>query len=209
MSLLAGLSEFVAGVIGGLGYPGIVLLMAAESFLTPVPSTLVMGFAGYLVWQGTFAMPLVLAAALAGSLLGSLAGYALGRWGGRPFVERHLRWFLLTPRDLARTDAFFARYGPAAVFVARFVPVVRHVISIPAGATRMPLRWFLPATAAGAFAWNAFLAWVGLQLGPRWVEVLDFFQPYELVVLGVAVVAGAWLVAMKLKADREAPAQGP
>lgn len=202
MSLLAGLTDLVAGVIASMGYPGVFVLMAAESFLTPVPSTLIMGFAGYLVWRGDFAMPLVLAAALLGSLAGSLLGYALGRYGGRPLVERHGRWFLVTPRDLQRTDAFFARRGAYAVFLGRFVPVVRHVISIPAGAARMPLGPFLLATALGAGTWNAFLAYVGLGLGPRWAETLGWFEPYELAVLALVLFGGGLLVALRLRAVR-------
>lgn len=208
MALLAGLSDLIAGFISALGYPGIVVLMAAESFLTPVPSTLVMGFAGYLVWRGDFALPWVLAAALLGSLLGSLAGYALGKYGGRPFVERHGRWFLVGPRELAHTDAFFARWGPIAVFLGRFVPVVRHVISIPAGATGMPMRQFLPATALGAFAWNAFLVWLGMQLGPRWEDVLGVFAPYEVVGILMVLIFVGWLIARKLRGDRSAPVAG-
>lgn len=206
MALLAGLTDLVAGIIAALGYPGVFALMAAESFLTPVPSTLVMGFAGYLVWRGDFTMPVVLLAATLGSLAGSMLGYGLGRYGGRPFAERHLRWFLLTPRDVERTDAFFARWGAWAVFLARFVPVVRHVISIPAGAARMPPGPFLLATALGAGAWNAFLAYVGLGLGPRWAETLALLEPYELAVAVVVAFAAAFVVVHRVRALRAARA---
>jgi membrane protein DedA with SNARE-associated domain len=210
MAFLAGLTDFVAGVIAAMGYPGVFVLMAMESFITPVPSTLVMGFAGYLVWRGDFLFPLVVIAATMGSMVGSLAGYAIGKYGGRPLVERHGRWFLLTNRDLARTDAFFTRWGAYAVFLARFVPVVRHVISIPAGAASMPMGRFLLATALGAGAWNAFLAWVGMGLGPRWHETLGILEPYEyaaVAVLGVAVVV---VVAHRVRAMRsEQPVEAP
>lgn len=204
MALLAGLTDLVAGIIASMGYPGVFLLMAAESFLTPVPSTVVMGFAGYLVWRGDFAMPGVVVAAALGSAVGSLAGYAIGKYGGRPFVERHLRWFLLTPQDLVRTDAFFTRWGAYAVFLARFVPVVRHVISIPAGAASMPMGRFLAATILGAGAWNAFLAYVGYSLGPRWNETLALLEPYELAVAALLVFAVLFVVAHRVRAMRRA-----
>jgi membrane protein DedA with SNARE-associated domain len=178
-------------------------MMALESMLAPIPSEVVMPFAGYLVHQLQMNMPLVLLVALLGSIAGSLLSYALGLYGGRPIVERYGRWFLLGPKELAWTDAFFARWGALAVFAGRFIPVVRHVISIPAGTARMPLRKFLPPTAAGAFAWNAFLAYMGLQLGPSWDSLGSTIGPYEDALLALAIVGGLAFVAHRWRAGRE------
>lgn len=208
MGLLAGLADFIAGFIAGLGYPGLLVMMALESMLAPVPSEVVMPFAGFLVWQGRFTMEGVLLASLLGSLAGSLLSYALGLYGGRPLVEKHGRWFLVGPRELAWTDRFFARYGAYAVFAARFIPAVRHVISIPAGAARMRLGPFLLATGAGAFAWNAILAYAGLGLGPRWASLGATLAPYELLVLALAGIAVGAYVAHRLREGRHAEARG-
>lgn len=202
MALLGPLVDVIVQVIGTLGYPGLFLMMAAESMFLPVPSEVVMPFAGYLVFLGSFAMPAVLAAAFAGSMAGSLLSYGLGARGGRPFVERYGRWLLVGPQELAWTERFFARYGPWAVLVVRFVPVVRHVISIPAGMARMRLAPFLLATGLGAFAWNAILAYAGVQLGPRWQALRAALEPYELAVLALVVLLVAAYVALKLRAPR-------
>lgn len=207
MGLVAGLSEFVVATMGSLGYGGLFLLMLLESTLVPVPSTVVMGFAGFLAWRGTFTLPLVLLVTLAGTLAGSLLSYALGYFGGRPLVQRHGRWFLVGPLALEAAERFFARWGALAVLLGRFLPAVRHAISIPAGTARMPLPRFLAATAAGAMAWNGFLAVVGYSLGPEWEALLEFAAPYEALLLAAALVAAALLVAWRVRRLRSASTQ--
>jgi membrane protein DedA with SNARE-associated domain len=145
--------------------------MTAESMLLPVPSEAVMPFAGFLAAQGRFSLPLVLLAALLGSLVGSLVSYALGAWGIEPALERWGKYLFVKKEHLAASHRWFERRGALAVFFARFVPGVRHVVSIPAGTARMPLGPFLLATALGAGAWNAVLAIAGYELGSRWADV--------------------------------------
>lgn len=203
VSLLAGLAAWIVGFLAALGYPGLFVMMALESMIAPVPSEVVMPFAGFLVFQGQLGFAEVLLVALAGSLAGSLLSYALGLYGGRPLVERYGRWLLLGPKELAWTDRFFARWGALAVFAARFIPVVRHIISIPAGTARMPLRKFLPATALGAFAWNAFLAYMGLRLGPAWESLGSSLGPYEDALLAVVLVAGLAYVAHRWRSGKQ------
>lgn len=203
MGLLAGLATFIADVIAGLGYPGLFLMMVGESMIFPVPSEVVMPFAGYLVWLGRFGMVEVLAVSLAGSIVGSLLSYELGRRGGRPLVERYGPYFLVGHKELEWTDRFFARHGATAVFISRFIPAVRHVISIPAGTARMPMRTFLPATILGALGWNAFLAFAGFELGPRWPEIGAWFAPYESAILGIGVVCAALFIGYKVREARQ------
>jgi len=195
VAFLGAFVDLAVQVIGALGYPGLALLMAAESMFLPVPSEAVMPFAGYLVFLGRFDFGLVVLASIVGSLAGSLASYAIGVYGGRPFVLRYGKYLLITHHELAWTERFFARRGAWAVLVARFIPVVRHIVSIPAGVARMPLGKFLAATFLGAACWNALLAWLGLQLGARWGDIRAALEPYEiaLVALGVLLVA-AWVV---------------
>lgn len=202
MGLIAGIWDLIVQVIVALGYPGLFLMMAAESMFFPVPSEVVMPFAGYLVGEGTFTLAAVLAVALLGSIAGSLASYEIGRRGGRPFVERYGRYFLIGHRELAWTDHFFERYGTWAVLVARFIPAVRHVISIPAGVAQLPMRKFLPATIVGAFAWNAFLAYVGLRLGASWRSFGEQLEPYELAIVGLVLVGLAAFVVWRVRGER-------
>ncbi|MCA1813910.1 MAG: DedA family protein [Halobacteriales archaeon] len=195
MALLGAFVDLAVSIIGALGYPGVALLMAAESMLLPVPSEAVMPFAGYLVYLGAFRLDLVIVASVLGSIAGSLLSYAIGVYGGRPLLLRYGRYLLIREHELAWTEEFFARRGAWAVLVARFVPVVRHIISIPAGVARMPLGRFLAATILGAACWNALLAWAGLQLGPRWDLIRATLEPYEIVLVAAgALVVVLWVV---------------
>ncbi len=151
--------------IGRLGYPGIVVLMAIESSVVPLPSELVMPPAGYLVALGRMNAALALGAAVLGGLLGSYANYWVASRLGRWVFVRYGRWVLVSERSLERSERFFARHGPIAVFVSRLFPVLRHLISIPAGIARMPLGLFFLYTGVGAGIWAAILMAIGWVIG--------------------------------------------
>src|SRR5438876_8158283 len=136
--ILTVLFIFIKSLIAFGGYGGIVLLMAIESACIPLPSELIMPFAGYLVYEGSMRLFWVATAGAIGCNLGSLVAYEIGRYGGRPLVERYGLWILMGRRELEWADRFFARWGHAAVFVARLLPVVRTFIALPAGVARMP-----------------------------------------------------------------------
>lgn len=148
-----------------LGYPGIVALMAMESSVLPVPSELVMPPAGYWVAKGEMDLVLVLASGVTGSILGSLANYALAHYLGRPFLRRFGKYLLITERALQRSDRYFALHGEISTLVGRILPVVRHLISIPAGLARMSLTRFILFTGLGAMLWCSVLTGVGYFLG--------------------------------------------
>lgn len=210
MSVTAALVDLAVGVIRHLGYGGVFVLMTLESMVAPVPSEAVMPFAGFLVANGTMKLWAVVAAATLGSLAGSYVSYEIGRHLGRPFVDRWGRWLLVSHHDLDATDRFFVRWGAWAVVVARFVPVVRHLISLPAGVARMRLGRFFLATLVGAFLWNLFLAWVGIQLGEHWERVRVWLEPVDLVILALLVLAvGAFVLlhVRRLRAERAAGTQ--
>lgn len=195
MSITEWLFETITAGIAAGGYLAIFVLMALESMIAPVPSEAVMPFAGYLVATGRFEMWLVALASSAGSVTGSLASYYMGLKGGRPLVNRFGRYLLLDHASLEWTERWFARHGQKTIFVSRFIPVVRHLISIPAGMARMRLGGFLLYTLAGATLWNLFLAWCGLWLEAHWTLVHDY--SHELDIIVVAGLAGAvgWHVA--------------
>ena len=159
-----------------LGYPGIVVLMAVESSVLPLPSELVMPPAGYLAAKGEMSFAAVVACGVLGSLLGSLANYGLARWLGRAFFLRLGRYVLLTERGLDRSERYFAAHGEISVFMGRMLPVVRHLISIPAGIARMRLARFVLFTGLGALVWCTILTWIGWFIGTREdviLQVLD------------------------------------
>jgi len=156
---------WLVDTIGALGYPGIVVLMAIESSVIPLPSELVMAPAGYLAATGRMDVWLALACGILGSLLGSYANYWVAARVGRWVFVRYGKWVLVSEKSLERSERFFERHGPIAVFTARLFPVARHLISIPAGIARMPLGRFFTYTAAGAGIWWAVLLAIGWVLG--------------------------------------------
>ena len=148
-----------------LGYPGIIVLMAIESSILPLPSELVMPPAGYWVAKGKMSLPIVLFCGTAGSVIGALVNYWVAQLLGRAFVRRFGRYVLLSEHSLQRAERYFAAHGEISTLVGRLLPVIRHLISIPAGIARMPLGRFVTYTAIGAFAWCAVLTGIGYFLG--------------------------------------------
>jgi membrane protein DedA with SNARE-associated domain len=187
------IADLAVQVLDATGYLGAAVLMALESMVAPVPSEAVMPFAGFLVADGKWSFwPAVLASST-GSLAGSAVSYAMGYYGGRPFVLRVGKYLLLNPHDLEWTERFFhERRGTWTVFFCRFIPVVRHVISIPAGTGRMPWAPFLLATVAGATLWNTFLLVCGMKLREHWEVVQQYSHQVDIVVLVLLVAAAGW-----------------
>ena len=196
---LAGLTT---AVIVGMGYPGVILLMAIESACIPLPSEIIMPFAGYLVAQGHFTLLGVATAGAIGCNLGSVVAYEFGKRGGRPLALKYGRFVLIDHADIDKADRFFAKYGDWAVLIGRLLPVIRTFIAFPAGVARMPLLRFHFYTFIGSWPWCFGLAWVGMKLGttwntdPRMKAVLHSFD----VVIVLGVLAGlVWFVWHKVR----------
>jgi len=135
---------------------------------------------------------LVVIAATIGNVLGSLIAYAIGAWGGRPFLERYGRYLLIRPHEIETAERFFAKWGSQTAFFSRFLPIVRTFISFPAGVARMPLGRFIVYSAAGAFVWSVGLVYGGTLLGANWVDIRHALQPFDTVIL-IAVAIGVIL----------------
>ena len=183
---------------GAVGYLGVMVAMAIESAMVPLPSELILPYAGFLVsdpshleplTKGPWSFWIVVIIATIGNTLGSLVAYAIGAWGGRPFLERYGRYLLIRPHEIELADRFFERYGAATVFVGRLLPIVRTFISFPAGVTRMPLTTFVLYSTLGAFPWSILLVYAGTVLGAHWVDIRHALQPFDLAI-AVLVVAG-------------------
>jgi len=201
-----GITEFIAAwgtkIVEATGYVGLVFLMAAESMILPIPAEAVMPFAGFLVAEGSMSAAAAIGFATLGSLVGSLLSYALGRFGGRPLVARFGKPLLLDESDLDAADRFFQRRGAITIFVGRFLPVVRHLISIPAGVGRMRLLPFYLYTVLGAGAWNAILIACGVVLRRNWDAILRYARWIDILVLVVLVGLLALLVVRHVRHRR-------
>jgi membrane protein DedA with SNARE-associated domain len=202
MSFLHQILSYVGGlaisITLALGYPGLIFLMALESMVVPLPSELVLPFAGYLTATGQFNFWLAVISATIGSLIGSLISYAMGYWGGDKFVRHLGKYLFLDETDLNKTERWFNQRGEATIFFARFVPVVRHLISIPAGIGKMNLKKFSIYTVVGAGLWNAFLLWLGFWLGANWQEVRQYSQYFSLAIALLLSLALIILIARHL-----------
>ncbi|HTZ52615.1 MAG TPA: DedA family protein [Spirochaetia bacterium] len=202
MGLTESIAAFGSHVIGSIGYVGVFLLMTAESMILPVPSEAVMPFAGFVIAEGTLGWAGVITGATLGSICGSLVGYVIGKFGGRPFLSRFGKFVLLDQSDLAATDRFFQRRGSLTILVSRFIPIVRHLISIPAGMASMNLLPFVVFTVLGAGLWNTFLAWCGFQLQKNWGTVLRYSHWIDIGVVVLLVALLAWYVGRHLARRR-------
>jgi len=201
--------NWVTSQIAALGYLGVVIMMAIESACIPLPSEVIMPFAGYLTIktaQNPQPMTLV-GAAIAGALgcvIGSIISYYAGYYGGRPFIEKYGKYVLIRTRDLDRADAWFAKYGNAAIFISRLLPVVRTFISFPAGVARMRMSTFVAYTFLGSLPWCYTLAYVGRTLGERWDSIKSYFHGADVVIIAAVALGIAFYIYHHLKPEEQA-----
>lgn len=167
--IFAILTNFIIHVISSMDYFGVALLMGIESACIPLPSEIIAPFAGYLVHTGQFSLFGVAIAGGFGSMAGSFITYEIGKYGGRPFVEKYGKYILISKHDLNLADNFFKKYGNLSTFIGRLLPVVRTFISLPAGIAGVPRIPFLFYSFLGSFIWTYILAYFGMKLGENWV----------------------------------------
>lgn len=201
----------ITAIITALGYPGIALVMFAENLFPPIPSELVMPFAGFIVGKGEMNLVAVLLAGTIGAVLGALALYYIGMWADetiiRRFIRRYGKFFFISEADIDKTLGFFAKYGEIVVFTGRLIPLVRSLISIPAGMNRMPMGRFLLWTTFGSLIWNGLLTYAGIVLGSQWENVLGLVDRYEKVALGIIAVGLIWFVVNRVLKVRRSRAE--
>jgi membrane protein DedA with SNARE-associated domain len=195
--------DLVTQVYASVGYLGVALWVAIESVIIPIPSELVLPFAGFLVGEGRVIEPLtgqpwnvvlVTLFGTAGATIGALIAYAIGMYGGRPIIERWGRYLGISPADLDRAEAFFDRHGDAAAFFGRLVPVIRSLVSFGAGVARMPLGRFVLFTFLGSLPWTLLLVVTGMVLGSNWEQIGGVLKQFEYAILAVlAAIAVGWV----------------
>ncbi|GAO38141.1 DedA family protein [Sphingomonas changbaiensis NBRC 104936] len=192
------MTDFILNLIAAGGYLGIFALMVIENVFPPIPSEVIMGLGGIAVARGDMSLPLLIAWATAGSTLGNLFWYWIGRRIGyerfRPFIERHGRWLTVDWPEAERLQRFFVRHGQWVVFVFRFMPTGRTLISLPAGLTYMPLRRFVLWTFLGSTIWNSVLAWAGLYFGSNFERLQHYVGPAAIAITATLLLSYLWRV---------------
>jgi len=197
------ISRTAVEILDTTAYAGAFVLMALESMIAPVPSEAVMPFVGFLVSDGKWNLWLALLSTSLGSIAGALASYGMGYYGGKPLVLKVGKYLLLNRHDLEVTERYFhRRQGVLTVFAARFIPVVRHFISIPAGMGKMPLVPFLLVTLIGATLWNGFLLYCGMRLRDHWTMVQKYSHQVDIVIILLATVGILWFIRSRLAARK-------
>lgn len=193
------ITEYITGFISSSGYSSVFLLMTLESMIAPVPSEAVMPFAGFLITEGQFTFAGVAAASTSGSIIGSLLSYYMGLYGGKPIIKKFGKYLLLDDHHLKLTEDFFEKHGEKAVFISRFIPIVRHLISIPAGMAKMNITKFILYTAIGATGWNMFLAYLGYVLRNNWTQIHKYDKVIDISVLIVLIIGTIYFINKTLK----------
>lgn len=193
-NILAVIGVWGITIISSLGYLGIFILMALESMIFPIPSEIVMPFAGFLISQGQFSFAGILIFSSLGSLAGSLLSYYIGKFGGHKLILKYGKYCLLDEHDLQKTETWFATKGEKTIFIGRFIPVVRHLISLPAGVGKMNLRRFSLYTLFGAACWNMLLAYGGYVSGKNWTVIRQYTEPVSIIVALLLVIGFCWFV---------------
>ena len=188
------LSDTITGLILSFGYPGIFLLMAGESAALPIPSEVVLPFAGYGVFLGNFDMAAVILIATVGQLFGALAAYYGARLGGRPFVEKYGKYAMIDGGHLKMTEEWFKKHGAKTVFVSRLLPIVRTFIPLPAGLAKMDVKKYAFYTFAGSLPWTAALVYAGFWLGPYWKDLIMFFGELDIIIIAIIIIALVYFV---------------
>jgi membrane protein DedA with SNARE-associated domain len=201
--IAAWVASVIESIVTSMGYVGIALVMLAENLFPPIPSELVMPFAGFLVAQGKMDLTAVIVSGTIGSVLGAVILYYLGVWADeaivRKFVRRWGKWLTVSEGELDRALAFFGRFGEVVVFFGRLIPIIRSLISVPAGMKRMSIGKFLLFTTLGTILWNVALTLAGVWLGANWEDVLGFLKTYQNLTLAVIVGVIALFVITRVR----------
>ena len=186
-------TQIFLSFIASWGYVAVAVLMAAENACIPIPSELILGFAGYLIFAGHMSFEGALLAGMVGGLLGSFFAYEVGARGGRPFVDKYGKYFLIKQSHVNVAQDWFDRYGLKAVFFSRMLPVVRTFISLPAGFARVDSKRFFLYTIAGSLPWTAAIFYAGMMLGESWTDLMEYGHEASMIFVVVAVIVIAVL----------------
>jgi membrane protein DedA with SNARE-associated domain len=191
------LFELITSFINYGGYSVILLLMILESMIFPIPSEAVMPFAGFLISQGNLLWLGVIIFSSLGSIIGSIISYYIGLYGGRNFIEKYGKYFLLNKKHLEWTEKWFTKNGSLTIFISRFIPIIRHLISVPAGIGRMNIKLFLLFTFLGATIWNTLLVYIGFLLNKNWNLINAYSKQIDICIIILIIIFIVWFIYRK------------
>lgn len=201
--ILSILATFIIYVISSLGYAGIFIAMAIESACIPLPSEIIMPFSGYLVYKGEFSLFWVSMYGALGCVAGSIIAYYAGIVGGRPFAFKYGKYLLISNKDILMAEEWFEKYGEAAIFFSRLLPVIRTFISLPAGIAGMEIKRFIIYSFIGSLPWCYALAYIGQKLGENWNTLGTYFHKFDIAIGILIIGAGIWWVRRHFKKTDE------
>lgn len=193
------LSNYITEFISSVGYAGVFILMALESAAIPIPSEVIMPFAGYLAYQGVFNLFFVSIIGALGCMAGSVISYFVGLKGGRPFIDKYGKYVFLNHHHLDIAENWFKKYGDKAVFFSRMLPVVRTFISLPAGMGRYSFKKLIIYSFTGSLPWTFGLAYVGFRLGSFWKDIIGFFNGLDMAIVAAIILGAIYFLKIKNK----------
>jgi membrane protein DedA with SNARE-associated domain len=199
--------EFISNVYQHIQWPGVILFMAIESACIPLPSEIIMPLAGWMLIKDpglpvSYVFLYGLFGAV-GNVIGSIVAYEVGKWGGRPLLERWGKYVLITRHDLDRADYWFNRYGSISIFVSRLLPAVRTFISLPAGIAKMNRFKFISLSFIGSFIWSVALAWAGYLIGQNWETIRNAMRPFDWVIVAICLLLIAYYIYRHIRHFRQ------
>ena len=198
-SILGAVTNFIIHTISTLGYPGVALLMAIQTLAIPMPSEVIIPFAGFLVLNGKFTLLGISLAGGLGSAIGASLAYLIGYKGGQFLVEKYGRMILISSKDFELTKRFFSKFGAVSAFLGQLLPVVRSFIGFPAGLARMNYLKFVSYTFIGSFIWSFVLAFFGMKLGEHWNTLRDKFHGFDTAIIILIALGVAWWIYRHIK----------
>jgi membrane protein DedA with SNARE-associated domain len=199
--IIALVAVWIMSVISTMGYGGIMLLMAIESACIPLPSEIIMPFAGFLVSKNEMTLFGIALAGALGCVLGSIPAYYVGMFGGRPLAERYGKYLLISKKDLDWADNAFAKHGQLIIFLGRMLPAVRTFIAFPAGVARMNMTKFVIYTFIGSFIWCGVLGYAGMKAGEHWEDLKVYFHQFHYVIIAAGVMFVIWYLRRHFKQE--------
>lgn len=197
--IISTITHFIIEAISFFGYSGVVILMAIESACIPLPSEIIMPFAGYLVWESRFTILEAAVSGAFGCLIGSIVAYVVGYYGGTPLLRKYGRYILISSRDIDIAESWFKKHGDSTIFFSRLLPVIRTFISLPAGIARMNFVKFCFYTFVGSLPWCYALAYGGYILGKNWLKIRSYLHHFDNIIIALVIFLIIWWVYKHLK----------
>lgn len=203
--MIQSIIDWLVNAISTIGYPGVFISVFLESFFAPIPSEIILPFSGFVASSGKMSLVLVIIIATVAAYLGSLPFYFIGRWGEKPvinFINKYGKYLFIQQKDVDKVFGAFDKYGKGVVFFGRLIPMIRTLISFPAGVAKMQFARFSMYTLFGSLTWNILLTYAGYQLGDHWSVVSKWIEKYQNVILVLIIIAVLLYIIRGIKSRR-------